>query len=124
MTPPPSASYLFRRVAAHWLPVGCGGLRQRRQQMIELVPGAYRLGCKITPVVGVDRPVQRYPATTFDSRLCQPIELGGIVGEQLYPRAAEDLQHTGSHAVVTLVVIEAQGDIGVERVKAVVLQFV
>ena len=40
------------------------------------MPSTRRLGREVTPIVGIDRPVQGYPSRDLDSGLRQPFELG------------------------------------------------
>jgi hypothetical protein len=100
------------------------GLGNRRQQMIELVARARRLGGEIAPVVRVDRTMQGNSSRHFDPGLHKPIELCRIVGQQPHALAAENLQHAGRDSVVALVVIKAQGCVGVDRIEPSILELV
>ena len=50
--------------------------------MIEPVSGTRYLRRHITPVVGIDRHLERHPAGNFNGDLCETVELGQIVAEQ------------------------------------------
>src|ERR1051326_1383240 len=104
--------------------LGLAGFRERGDQMIEPVAGALELGGEIAAVVGVDRRVERQPTSHVDSGAGETIELRRIVGEQADTRAAEHLEHARGNAVVALVVVEAEGGVGVDRVEALILELI
>ncbi len=92
--------------------------------MIELVARPFRLGGEIALVVGVDRPVQRQAPRHLDARFREAVQLCRIVGQQPHPGAAQHLQHARRHAVVALVVVEAQHRVGVDGVEASILELI
>ena len=92
--------------------------------MAELVPGARGLRREIAAVVGIDRSFERHAAGDFDAGLDKPVELGRVVGHEHHAGAAQHLQHADRHAIVALVVVEAERGVGIDRVEACVLQLV
>jgi hypothetical protein len=84
----------------------------------------HSLGDHITTVVGIDRRLEWHSVGDFNARACQTVELGWIVGEQHNPRAIQYPQHMCGDPVIALIVIEAERDVGVEGIEAVVLQLI
>ena len=72
----------------------------------------------------VGRDDERDAARDPDAEPGQAVQLARVVGHEADGAHLEQLQHVGGDAVVALVVAEAQGEIGVHRVQALVLQAV
>ena len=83
------------------------------------------LGRDVVGVVGVGGHVVRRSraATAMPSRL-EPGDLGGIVGQQPHPVDAQRAEHRRGHAIVALVVGEAQTAVGIDGVEPAVLQLI
>ena len=86
--------------------------------MIELVSSARRFGREITPVVGVDRAMQRHPPRDIDAGAREPVKLARVVGHQANPGAAKHLQHADGDPVVALIIVEPENAVGVDRVES------
>ena len=76
-----------------------------------------------TAVVGIDRRLERHPGGNFNAAFVRPFSLAGLF-VSTDPRAVKHLEHACGDAVVALIVIEAEGGVGVKRVEAVVLRLI
>jgi hypothetical protein len=91
-------------------------------QSNKFVPGAYCFGRQVTPVVGIDRRLERNAGGDFDTRLNETVELGWIVGKQHDARTVQGSQHHRRSSIVALIVLETQHRVGVARIQPGVLQ--
>ena len=103
--------------------IACSGLFAGGSfQSNEFMAGAYCFCRQVTPVVGIDRRLERNAGGDLDAGLNETVELGWIVGKQHDPRAVEGSQHHRRSSIVALIVLETQHRIGVARIQPGVLQ--
>src|SRR3954454_8163091 len=101
---------------------GSGLFADGSLQSDEFVPGAYCFGRQVTPVVGIDRCLERNASGDLDARLNETVELGWVVGEQHDSCTVQRSQYHRSSSVVALIVFETQHRVGVARIEPFVLQ--
>ena len=94
----------------------------RRFQSTKFVPGAYCFCRQVTPVVGIDRRLERNAGGDLDAGFCEPVEFCRVVGKQHDPRAVQGSQHERRNSIVALIVLEAEHRVGVARIEPRVLQ--
>src|SRR4051812_36778277 len=101
---------------------GSGLFADGSLQSNEFVPGADCFGRQVTPVVGIDRRLERNASGDLDTRLNETVELGWIVGKQHDSRTVQGSQHHCRSSIVALVVLETQHRVGVAGIEPRVLQ--
>ena len=89
---------------------------------VDQVPGLDGLGLKVEAVVFVGWHDVRDAPVDDDAVLRQILDLARVVGDQLDGVDLQRHEHVRRHAVLALVVAEAQGQVGLHRVVAVLLQ--
>src|SRR5262245_59288697 len=88
------------------------------------MPGASSFCSQIAPVIRINRCLERYPSCNLDARLGQAIQLGRVICQQHNTAAAEYLQHPCSDTVVTLIVVKAERQVGVNGIESIVLHLI
>src|SRR5688572_33353727 len=83
-----------------------------------------RFGLQVKLVVWVGRYYQRDAASDLYAVRGQVFDLAWVVGHQAYRLHFKGVQHMSGCAVLALVVAEAEGKVGINRVITVVLQSV
>src|SRR4051812_41652837 len=88
----------------------------------ELVAAPHPLRFQIGAIMLAGRGLQRHPLDYAHPRRLQPLYLAGIVGEQPDVLLAEPAEHGGGNGEVALVVAEAEAQVRIDRVEALVLE--
>ena len=84
--------------------------------------GTIPLGREIGGVVRILAGLMWYPRHDFDAGGGEPLHFGGIVGKQPDAGLPEQLEHLRGYAEIAYIDREAEPQIGVDRIEALILQ--
>ena len=91
---------------------------------MQFVAHALLLGEHVAAVVGVDRYFHRHVLDDFQSESFETFALDGVVGDEAHLLNVEKAEYLCSDAVVALVGLMAQVEVGVHCVEPFLLEFV
>lgn len=86
--------------------------------------GAITLGRKIAFIMGIGRQMMWHALDDGDRRCFETRHFSGVVCQQAYAGLAEQRQHSRRHAKVAGIDSKAKAQIGVHRVKALILKLI
>src|SRR4029450_10593149 len=117
-----------------WAPCGLGGLSLPLRPassrcllicwQLQQVAHALALGPEVAEVLGVGAGLERDPLHALEAEALEPAVLGRVVGEQAHGGAPEVDQDLGADPVLAPVDRQAQVEVGVDGVAALLLEVV
>ena len=91
---------------------------------MKLMPGPGGFGGQITTIVRIDGSLKTYASFDLNPIVGKAVQLGRVICQEYHAMAVEHLQHPRSNSVVSLVVVEAERQIGIHRVESVILHLI